>query len=60
MFLNSIFRFSTERKKERAFLNSVFLFSAERKKEIRHANLIFHFLVGQRTMKSAEIHFLEE
>ena len=58
-FLNSVFLFSAERKKERVFMNSVCFFSAKRKKEIRRAKLIFHFLVGQSTMKSAEIHFLE-
>ena len=53
------FFFSAKRKKQRAFLNFVFLFSAERKKEIRRAKLISHFPVGQSTVKSAEIHFLE-
>ena len=36
-----------------------FSFCSGRKKEICHASLIFHFLVGQSTMKSAEILFLE-
>ena len=36
-----------------------FSFSTERKKEICYTKLIFYILVGQRTMKSAEIPFLE-
>ena len=38
----------------RMFLNSAFLFAP-----ICHTSLIFHFLVGQSTMKSAEILLLK-
>ena len=57
--LNLFFVLFRKNAKERAFLNSAFLFAAEGKKEICHTKLILHFLVGQRTMKSAEILFLE-
>ena len=47
MFLNSIFLFSAERKKERTFMNSVFLFSAKRKKKRVFLNFVFLFFHGK-------------
>ena len=54
------FVFSRKRAKATCFQNSVFLFApfvfaTERKKEKCHTVLIFHFLVGQRTMRSADL-----